>query len=84
MTTASLTEMIERQMNEPPKEFWIWITNDAEVQMGWVSEKKGNTVRSEIYFKTAKEASDWAKTYNWFGDSEIRSRLERILFANEY
>ena len=57
---------ITQRTLEQPKEFGIWITNDAEIHMGWISEKKGNTVRSEIYFKTVKEAIDWAKTYTGF------------------
>ena len=60
-----ISDITQRTL-EQPKEFGIWITDDAEVQMGCVSEKKGNTVRSEIYFKTVKEASDWAKTYKGF------------------
>jgi len=63
--TPILTDLVERTF-EPTKEFGIWITNDADVQMGWVSEKKGNTVRSEIYFKTVQEANDWAATYTGF------------------
>jgi len=79
-----IADITQRTLEKPIKEFWIWITNDAEIKMGWTDEKKGNTVRSEIYFKTVQEAKDWADTYTGFWDSEIRSRIERILFANEY
>lgn len=66
MTTSALTEMIERDVKQPTKEFGIWITNDAEIKMGWTDTKQGPAVRSEIYFKTVKEASDWAATYKGF------------------
>lgn len=66
MTTPALTEMIERDVKQPTKEFGIWITNDAEIKMGWTDTKQGPAVRSEIYFKTVKEASDWAATYKGF------------------
>lgn len=66
MTTPALTEMIQRDIKQPTKEFGIWITNDAEIKMGWTDTKQGPAVRSEIYFKTVKEASDWAATYKGF------------------
>ena len=63
--TPMLADIAERSF-EPTKEFGIWITNDAEIKMGWTDTKQGPAVRSEIYFKTVKEASDWAATYKGF------------------
>jgi len=66
------------------KEFGIWITNDGKVKTGWVEKRKGAEVRSEIYFSSVTEASKWVKTYDGFKASEVRSAIERVLFANEY
>ena len=66
------------------KEFGIWITNDGKVKTRWVEKRKGAEGRSEIYFQSVTDAAKWAKTYDGFKASEVRSAIDRVLFAMEY
>lgn len=65
------------------KKFGIWITNTGMVGVGW-TETAPKDARADQLFDSVQEAHEWAKTYTGYKASEVRSAIERTLFANEY